>query len=141
MEESKTTNNNELKKRKHYPKEFILEILAEVANIGIRPASRKYQIPISTIGTWQKRYESEYEEIKIKTKETFIFKANEVIKKYLEHLLDESVIKGTSARDSAIVIGTLRDKISLEKGEPTERIGTDNDITGILWRKIKEPGD
>jgi len=139
MKES--SENNGSKKRKHYSKEFVLEILTEVANIGITGASRKYQIPDSTISSWLKEYAKEYEEIKIKTKDTFIAKANEVIQKYLAHLLDENVIKATSGRDSAIIIGTLRDKISLEKGEPTERIGTDNDITGILWRKIKEPGD
>jgi transposase-like protein len=131
----------EVKKRQRYSKEFVIEIMAEVANIGVMAASRKNHIPFSTVSTWLKEYAKEYEEIKIKTKNTFIAKANEVITKYLAHLLDENVIKATSGRDSAIIIGTLRDKISLEKGEPTERIGTDNDITGILWRKIKEPGD
>jgi transposase-like protein len=130
-----------VKKRQRYSKEFVIEMMAEVVNIGVMATSRKNHIPFQTVSSWLKEYKSEYEEIKKKVKETFISKANEVITKYLEHLLDESVIKGTSARDSAIVIGTLRDKISLEKGEPTERIGTDNDITGILWRKIKEPGD
>ena len=134
------SENNGSKKRQHYSKEFVLEILTEVANIGITGASRKHQIPDSTISSWLKEYAEEYEEIKIKTKDTFITKANEVIQKYLAHLLDENVIKATSGRDSAIIIGTLRDKISLETGEPTERIET-NDIDNILWRKIPQNGE
>ena len=130
----------EVKKRQRYSKEFVIEIMAEVANIGVMATSRKNHIPFSTVSTWLKEYAEEYEEIKVKTKDTFIAKANEVIQKYLAHLLDENVIKATSGRDSAIIIGTLRDKISLEKGEPTERIET-NDIDNILWRKIPQNGE
>jgi len=133
MKEAKIS---ESKKRKMYPKEFVFEILAEVANIGISSTARKYQIPISTIGSWKKDYEKEYEEIKANVKDTFIIKANEVIQKYLEHLLDTDIVGRTTARDSAIVIGTLRDKISLEKGEPTERIES-NEISGVLWSRYE----
>ena len=129
-----------VKKRQRYSKEFVIEMMAEVVNIGVMAVSRKYHIPFSTVSTWLKEYAKEYEEIKVKTKDTFIAKANEVITKYLVHLLDETVIKATSGRDSAIIIGTLRDKISLEKGEPTERIET-NDIGNILWRKIPQKRD
>lgn len=125
--------------KKRYSKEFITEVLAEVANIGLIKASQKYNVPDSTISNWINRHPEEYKKIQEKTKDTFISKANEVIEKYLEHLKDDNIVKGTSARDSAIVIGTLRDKISLEKGEPTERIET-NDIGNILWRKIPKNG-
>jgi hypothetical protein len=85
-----------------------------------------------------KGYKNEYEEIKIKTKDTFIAKANEVIQKYLAHLLDENVIKATSGRDSAIIIGTLRDKISLEKGEPTERVEANITVPSEKAKKLTE---
>ncbi len=123
--------------KKRYSKEFITEVLAEVANIGLIKASQKYNIPDSTISNWINRHPEEYKEIEEKAKETFISKANKVIEKYLEHLLDENVIKVTSGKDSAIIIGTLRDKISLERGEPTERIEA-NEVAGILWRKVKQ---
>ena len=72
--------------------------------------------------------------------EVFVEQAGEVIRAYLEHLKDPDVVKKTSARDSAIVIGTLRDKLSLAKGDPNNRmeIVGGGQAEGVLWAKLEK---
>jgi len=45
-----------------------------------------------------------------------------VLGKYLEPLQNERTIRGSGARDAAIVIGTVHDKISLATNGPTARL-------------------
>ncbi len=127
------------RKLRKYSFETITKVLADVANIGVTYAAKKWHIPISTVGTWVSEYPEEFEKIKNEVRDVFVEKAAEVINIYLEHLKDPEVVAKTSARDSAIIIGTLRDKLALAQGEPSERVEVnDGGVEGVLWARAQE---
>jgi len=128
------------RKLRRYSFETITKVLADVANIGVNYAAKKWHIPVSTVGTWVSKYPEEFEKIKSEVRDLFVEKAAEVVDIYLEHLKDPEVVAKTSARDSAIIIGTMRDKLSLAQGEPTNRVEINDDggAEGVLWARAQE---
>lgn len=92
------------------------EIRAYLASCGnIRETARKFGVSTSTVRKIRDEKKDEFAQLRTQKKMEYIEKAWAIINLYIERVADPELIKKTNARDSAVVIGTLWDKINKEK--------------------------
>lgn len=92
------------------------EIRAYYASCGNKSeTARKFNVAVSSVHKIVNEKADDVEELRKQKKKEYIDEAWKVINLYMEHVQDPKVIKRTSARDSAILIGTLHDKMLKEK--------------------------
>lgn len=88
------------------------QIRAFYASCGnMRETARKFGVSPSTVKRIVDEKQDEVEQLRTQKKEQWIEEAWRTIHLYMEHVQDPKVVKKTSARDSAILIGTLHDKM------------------------------
>jgi len=90
-------------------REHIRAFYASCGNI--RETARKFGVSPSTVKRYIDEQKDEVEQLRTQKKEQWIEEAWKTINLYMEHVQDPKVIQRTSARDSAILIGTLHDKM------------------------------
>ncbi|AUS07415.1 hypothetical protein C1X05_00105 [Laceyella sacchari] len=92
-------------------------IIAHYASCGnLSETARMFNVSVSTVHKVVKNSPADqFEELRNQKKKEHIEKAWSVINAYIEHVYNPELIQKTNARDSAIVIGTLWDKINREK--------------------------
>jgi|SRR5690554_7411881 len=81
------------------------------ANGNMRETARKFNISASTVKKIVDENKDEVEQLRTHKKEEWIENAWKTINLYIAHVQSEEVIQKTGARDSAILIGTLHDKM------------------------------
>jgi hypothetical protein len=88
------------------------EIKAFYASCGnMNETARKFKVSVSTVHKIVTEEKDEVERLRIQKKQEWIEEAWKTINLYMQHVQDPKVIARTSARDSAILIGTLHDKM------------------------------
>lgn len=88
------------------------QIKAFYASCGnMRETARQFKVSPNTIKRIVDDEKDEVSQLRTHKKEQWISEAWKTINLYIEHVQSESVIKKTGARDSAILIGTLHDKM------------------------------
>lgn len=91
------------------------EIRAYFASCGNKKeTARKFGVSDSTVRKVVSESD-EFAELRAQKKREHIEKAWAIINTYMDRVLDPEVVERTNARDSAIVMGTLWDKINKEK--------------------------
>lgn len=90
-------------------KEQIKAMLA--SGVSQRKIARELGISVSTVNKWSKDSKDEVQQLRTHKKTQWVEEAWKTIGKYMDHVQEEDVIKRTNARDSAILIGTLHDKM------------------------------
>src|SRR5690554_3529807 len=90
-------------------REFIRAHYAECGNM--RETARKFGVSPNTVKRIVDEQKDEVAKLRTQKKEQWIEEAWRTIYLYMEHVQDPKVVKKTSARDSAILIGTLHDKM------------------------------
>lgn len=91
------------------------EIRAHYASCGNKKeTARKFGVSESTVRKLVKESD-DFAELRALKKREHIEKAWAIINTYMERVLDPRVVEKTNARDSAVVMGTLWDKINKEK--------------------------
>ena len=92
------------------------EIRAYYASCGNQNrTAREFGVSPSTVRLIIHEKKDEVEKIRTSKKEQWVSEAWATINKYMEHVQSEDVINRTNARDSAILIGTLHDKMLKSK--------------------------
>lgn len=117
--------------KKQHSEELKEKILAEIATgVPMTQLSKKYKIPVSTMGTWKtnaRTKSDEFENLRKERKEQFINKAWNLIEKaqsLMEKNLD-SALMGEEKIDVgklSTVVGTMYDKQALASDEATENV-------------------
>lgn len=88
------------------------KIRAFYASCGnMNETARHFKVSPSTIKRIVDDQKDEVEKLRIEKKKGWIEEAWKTINLYMKHVQDPKIIQKTSARDSAILIGTLHDKI------------------------------
>ncbi|NNV07136.1 hypothetical protein ETC03_12165 [Geobacillus sp. MMMUD3] len=88
------------------------EIKAFYASCGnMRETARKFNVSPSVVKKIVDEEKDEVEQLRTQKKQQWIVEAWKTINLYMQHVQDPKVIARTSARDSAILIGTLHDKM------------------------------
>lgn len=88
------------------------EIRAYYASCGNQSATaRKFGVSTSTVRSIINEQKDEVEKLRTHKKQQWVNEAWKTINMYVEHVQKENVVNKTSARDSAILIGTLHDKM------------------------------
>jgi hypothetical protein len=88
------------------------EIKAFYASCGnMRETARKFNVSPSVVKKIVDEEKDEVEQLRTQKKQQWIEEAWRTINLYMQHVQDPKVIARTSARDSAILIGTLHDKM------------------------------
>ena len=88
------------------------QIRAYYASCGNKSeTARKFKVSVSTVHAIVEEKKDEVEKLRKHKKEQWVEEAWKTINLYMKHVQDEKVIRKTSARDSAILIGTLHDKM------------------------------
>lgn len=88
------------------------QIKALYASCGnMREVARKYNVSPATVKRIVDDNKDELEQVRTQKKEQWIEEAWRTINLYVRHVQTEEVIQKTGARDSAILIGTLHDKM------------------------------
>ncbi|MDF9296095.1 hypothetical protein [Geobacillus stearothermophilus] len=88
------------------------EIKAFYASCGnMRETARKFNVSPSVVKKIVDEEKDEVEQLRTQKKQEWIEEAWKTINLYMQHVQDPKVIARTSARDSAILIGTLHDKM------------------------------
>lgn len=88
------------------------EIRAYLASCGnVRETARKFGVSDFTVRKIRDEKKDEFAQLHAQKKEQWIEEAWKTINLYMQHVQDPKVIQRTSARDSAILIGTLHDKM------------------------------
>jgi DNA-binding MarR family transcriptional regulator len=85
--------------------------------------------------------DEEFQKFREEKKREQIAKALDIASTYIDHLKNPEVIAKASARDSAIVAGTMIDKAQLLAGEPTtitERKEPTPDLVKELDQKVRK---
>jgi DNA-binding MarR family transcriptional regulator len=85
--------------------------------------------------------DEEFQKFREEKKREQIAKALDIASTYIDHLKNPEVIAKASARDSAIVAGTMIDKAQLLAGEPTtitERKEPTPDLVKELEQKVQK---
>lgn len=90
-------------------KEQIKALLAQ--GMSQRRIAKEVGVAVSTVNKVSKESKDEVEHLRTHKKEQWIEEAWKTINLYMQHVQDPKVIQRTSARDSAILIGTLHDKM------------------------------
>lgn len=88
------------------------EIKAFYASCGnMRETARKFGVSPSVVKKIVDEEKDEVEQLRTQKKQEWIEEAWKTINLYMQHVQDPKVVARTSARDSAILIGTLHDKM------------------------------
>lgn len=88
------------------------QIRAHYASCGNqRETARRFGVSPTTVKRLVDDKKDDVEQLRTHKKKQWVNEAWKTIGLYMDHVQDEKVIKRTSARDSAILIGTLHDKI------------------------------
>lgn len=88
------------------------EIKAFYTSCGnMRETARKFGVSPSVVKRIVDEEKDEVEQLRTQKKQEWIEEAWKTINLYMQHVQDPKVIARTSARDSAILIGTLHDKM------------------------------
>jgi cytidylate kinase len=88
------------------------EIRAYYASCGnMRETARKFGVSVSTVKKISEESD-EFDQLRAQKIREYIEKAWDVIDRYIKRVADPELIQRTNARDSAVVIGTLWDKIN-----------------------------
>jgi Stage III sporulation protein D len=88
------------------------EIKAHYASCGVMNQTAKaFNVSVSTVHKIVTEEKDEVESLRKQKKQQWIEEAWKTINLYMQHVQDPKVIAKTSARDSAILIGTLHDKM------------------------------
>jgi len=85
--------------------------------------------------------DEEFRKFREEKKKEQIVKALDIASTYIDHLKNPEVINKASARDSAIVAGTMIDKAQLLAGEPTqitERKEPTPELVSELEKKVSQ---
>ena len=85
--------------------------------------------------------DDEFNAYRVERKKEQIVKALDIASTYIDHLKNPEVIAKASARDSAIVAGTMIDKAQLLSGEPTiisERKEATPELVSELDQKVQQ---
>jgi len=85
--------------------------------------------------------DEEFQKFREEKKREQIAKALDIASTYIDHLKNPEVINKASARDSAIVAGTMIDKAQLLAGEPTiitERKEPTPELVSELEKKVSQ---
>ncbi|QZT33996.1 hypothetical protein HUR95_00715 [Caldalkalibacillus thermarum TA2.A1] len=90
-------------------KEQIRQLLAE--GLAKNAVAKKVGVSWATVDKVSKEEKDSLENLREQKKEQWIEEAWKTINLYMKHVQDPKVIQRTSARDSAILIGTLHDKM------------------------------
>jgi len=90
-------------------REYIRAYYAQCGNM--RETARKFGVSPNTVKRIVDEQNDEVAKLRTQKKEQWIEEAWRTIHLYMEHVQDPKVVKRTSARDSAILIGTLHDKM------------------------------
>lgn len=113
------------------------KIKAHYASCGnASETARKFGVARSTVVKISKENNDEFAELRRRKRKEYVDEAWKVIHLYMEHVQDPKVVKRTSARDSAILIGTLHDKMLKEKELQLKREEID-----LRRREIEEPSE
>lgn len=106
--------------------DFIKHAIALALEIGVRNTSRLLGITEADVNNWMHSDEGKIKSIRDEMKARFVSKGCDVLDTYMDRLLDEEVIKKAPAKDIALVIGTVHDKMSsLIKGSFDDLIPSD----------------
>lgn len=90
-------------------KEQIKAMLA--SGLSQRKIAKDLNVSVSTVNKWSKDTKDEVEQMRTQKKEQWVNEAWKTINMYVQHVQKDEVVERTSARDSAILIGTLHDKM------------------------------
>lgn len=94
-------------------KEQIKALLAQ--GMSQRRVAKEVGVAVSTVNKFSKDKADEVEHLRTHKKAQWIDEAWKAIGLYMNHVQEEKVINRTGARDSAILIGTLHDKMIKSK--------------------------
>lgn len=78
---------------------------------NMNETARHFKVSPSTIKRIVDEQKDQVEKLRIEKKKNWIEEAWKTINLYMQHIQDPKVVARTSARDSAILIGTLHDKM------------------------------
>ena len=113
------------------------EIRAYYAQCGnASETARKFNVSRSTVINLRDEKKDEFEQLRHHKKEQWINEAWNTINLYMNHVQDKEVIQKTNARDSAILIGTLHDKMLKAKELDLKREELD-----LKRKEVEEPQD
>lgn len=116
------------------------QIMAYYASCGnARETARKFDVSLSTVRRIRDADPDKMAQLRSQKKSEHIEKAWAIINTYMERVLDPRVIERTNARDSAIVMGTLWDKINKEKELELKR--QELELRKLELEKDEETGD
>lgn len=101
------------KKLNDRKKETIRQMLAE--GFAKNAVAKKVGVSWATVDKVSKEDKDGLEDLREQKKEQWVHEAWKTINLYMRHVQSEKVINKTGARDSAILIGTLHDKMLKEK--------------------------
>lgn len=88
------------------------QIRAYYASCGNQnETSRKFGVSASTVRSIVREKKDDVEKLRTHKKAQWVDEAWKTIGLYMQHVQDKKVINRTGARDSAILIGTLHDKM------------------------------
>lgn len=90
-------------------KEHIKQLLA--TGMAKNAVAKQVGVSWATVDKVSKEEKDSLESLRDQKKQQWIEEAWKTINLYMEHVQDPKVIQRTSARDSAILIGTLHDKM------------------------------
>jgi len=87
-----------------------------------RDIAKIVNLPPSTVDTLMPQLldDDTFLRLRAAKKQEHIIQAHNIASQYMQHLQEPDVIGKASARDSAIVAGTMIDKAQLLAGEPTQ---------------------
>lgn len=133
-------------------KEQIKALLA--TGLSQRKIAKQVNVALATVNKISQGEADEVEHLRTHKKQEWMNEAWKTINLYIEHVQTEEVIQRTGARDSAILIGTLHDKmiknkelelkreeLSLRKQELDHKLNKENDDDKPIEVVIKRKGD
>ena len=112
-------------------------------DLSLRDIARETKVSHTTVSDILKDLQNDDTFLQYRTekKKEQIVKALDIASTYIDHLKEPEVIAKASARDSAIVAGTMIDKAQLLAGEPTtitERKEPTPDLVKELDQKVQK---
>lgn len=113
-------NNAKKQKRKKWTdldREKAVAVYIQTGSLSA--AARAVGAAVSTVKSWvEQQPPDDIENERMKQRLNAVREAWKVVNLYLTHLQKQEVVDKTGAKDSAIVVGTMVDKIQVLLGEP-----------------------
>lgn len=103
------------------------------SGISQRKIAKELGVSVSTVNKWSQDTRDEIEQIRTHKKTEWINEAWQTINLYMQHVQKDSVVERTNARDSAILMGTLHDKMI-----KSEELQIKRDEIELKRREIEE---